>query len=206
MPSADHDLLRVLQRARDLGFLGPGEVTDHLSHARAYLPALPPVGHGGVIVDLGTGGGVPGLPLAAWRPDLSWTLVDAMVKRAAFVRTAVDELGLEADVLQTRAETLAGEPGWRGSVDVVVARSLAAPAVAAEYAAPLLRVGGKAVIAEPPGGDPKRWPVDGLALLGLRQGPVLFAPTATLQVLTQMDACPAKFPRRVGAAAKSPLF
>lgn len=175
-------------------------------HARAYLPALPPLGRGGTVVDLGTGGGVPGLALACWRNDLSWVLVDAMVRRAAFVTDAVAELGLVAAVLETRAETMAGDPRWSHTVDLVVARSLAAPAVAAEYAAPLLKVGGKAVIAEPPGGDSSRWPLDGLAALGMQRGPVLFSPTATLQVLHQVSDCPGRFPRRVGVAAKKPLF
>lgn len=179
---------------------------DHLEHARAYLPALPRVGRGGVVVDLGTGGGVPGLPLAFWRTDLTWVLVDAMVKRVAFVRSAVAELGLKAEVIETRAEAMATDARWARNVDEVVARSLAAPGVAAEYAAPLLRVGGKAVIAEPPGGDADRWPVAGLAQLGMRRGPVLFAPTATLQVLEQISECPPTFPRRVGIAAKRPLF
>jgi 16S rRNA (guanine527-N7)-methyltransferase len=203
---AEPSLERVLERARDLGFLGPGPVADHIEHARAYLPALPRIGHDGVVVDLGTGGGVPGLPLASWRTDLSWVLVDAMAKRIAFVRAAVAELGLEVEVVEGRAEELAGDARWVASADVVVARSLAAPAVAAEYAAPLLRVGGTAVIAEPPGGSPDRWPTEGLALLGMRRGHVLFAPTATLQVLEQAEACPPRFPRRVGVAAKRPLF
>lgn len=203
---ADGDLLRVLEQARDLGFLGPGPVAPHLEHARAYLPALPRVGQGGSIVDLGTGGGVPGLPLAAWRSDLTWVLVDAMVKRAAFVTTAVTELGLGATVLQIRAEEMARDERWAHSCDVVVSRSLAAPGVAAEYAAPLLRVGGKAVVAEPPGGDPGRWPADGLARLGMRKGHVLFSPSATLQILEQFETCPETFPRRPGIAAKRPLF
>ncbi len=200
------DLLRVLENARDLGFLGPGPVGDHVEHARAYLPALPRVGQGGLIVDLGTGGGVPGLPLASWRTDLTWVLVDAMVKRVAFVRLAVGALGLDAEVIETRAEEMARDERWAQSVDVVVARSLAAPGVAAEYAAPLLKVGGTAVIAEPPGGSPDRWPAEGLQLLGMRAGHVLFAPAATLQILEQVERCPEKFPRRTGAAAKHPLF
>jgi 16S rRNA (guanine527-N7)-methyltransferase len=203
---ADELLRRVLEQARDLGFLGPGPVVEHLDHARAYLPALPRVGRGGVVVDLGTGGGVPGLPLAYWRTDLTWVLVDAMVKRAAFVQSAVEELGLKVEVLEARAEAMATDPRWSRNVDVVVARSLAAPGIAAEYAAPLLQAGGKAVIAEPPGGDANRWPPEGLAKLGMQRGPVLFAPTATLQVLEQVGECPAAFPRRVGAAAKRPLF
>jgi 16S rRNA (guanine527-N7)-methyltransferase len=203
---ADEELVRVLERARDLGFLGPGPVSDHIEHARAYLPALPRVGRGGVIVDLGTGGGVPGLPLASWRTDLTWVLVDAMVKRVAFVRSAVTELGLNTEVIEARAEDMARDARWARAVDVVVARSLAAPAVAAEYAAPLLKTGGTAVIAEPPGGSADRWPADGLAELGMRAGHVLYAPTATLQILDQVQQCPDRFPRRVGVAAKRPLF
>ncbi len=149
---------------------------------------------------------MPGLPLASWRTDLTWVLVDAMVKRVAFVRSAVAELGLDVEVIETRAEEMGRDGRWSRSVDVVVARSLAAPAVAAEYAAPLLKVGGTAVIAEPPGGAPDRWPADGLADLGMRTGHVLFAPTATLQILEQAEPCPERFPRRVGVAAKRPLF
>ncbi len=149
---------------------------------------------------------MPGLPLASWRADLTWVLVDAMAKRVAFVRTAVVELGLDVEVLEARAETMTADSRWAASVDVVVARSLAAPAVAAEYAAPLLKVGGTAVIAEPPGGQPDRWPTEGLAQLGMRRGHALFAPTATLQILEQVEPCSERFPRRIGVAAKGPLF
>ncbi|HVV35042.1 MAG TPA: RsmG family class I SAM-dependent methyltransferase [Acidimicrobiales bacterium] len=200
---ADTDLLRVLERARELGFLGPGPVAAHIEQARAYLAALPA---GGTVLDLGTGGGVPGLPLATWRSDLRWVLIDAMAKRIAFVRWAVEDLGVHAEVVEGRAEELAAETGWRAGADAVVARSLAAPAVAAEYAAPLLRVGGVAVIAEPPGGAPERWPAAGLAQLGMRRGRVLATEGTTLQLLEQVEPCPAKFPRRTGVAAKRPLF
>ena len=203
---ADERLVRVLERSRDLGFLGPGPVEPHVEHARAYLPALPRVGRGGTVIDLGTGGGIPGLPLASWRSDLRWVLVDSMTKRVAFVREAAKELGLEVEAIEGRAEELAARPQWRAVADVVVARSLAAPGLTAEYAAPFLKEGGKAVIAEPPGGSPGRWPAEGLALLGMRKGAVLFAATATLQVLEQLEPAPPKFPRRVGAAAKHPLF
>ncbi|MEY2398303.1 MAG: rRNA (guanine527-N7)-methyltransferase, partial [Actinomycetota bacterium] len=128
MPT-DDSLLGVLERSRDLGFLGPGPVEDHLGHARAYLPALPKLCHPGVVMDLGTGGGVPGLPLAFWRTDLTWVLVDAMSKRASFVRSAVSDLGLDAEVVEGRAEVIATDSRFAREVDVIVARSLAAPGV-----------------------------------------------------------------------------
>jgi 16S rRNA (guanine527-N7)-methyltransferase len=158
------------------------------------------------VIDLGTGGGVPGLPLASWRPDLHWVLVDAMAKRIAFVRSSVQELGLDAEVVASRAEELAAQPGWRARADAIVARSLATPAIAAEYAAPFLRVGATAVIAEPPGGADERWPAAGLARLGLRRGRAITGPGATLQVLEQVEPCPPTYPRRTGVAAKRPLF
>ncbi len=157
-------------------------------------------------MDLGTGGGVPGLPLAYWRQDLRWILCDAMAKRMAFIRRAVDELEIDVVVLEGRAEELAVLPEHAHQVDVLVARSLAAPGVAAEYAAPFLKAGGKAVIAEPPGGAPERWSPTGLKELGMRTGHSLFAGTTTLQILEQVTECPATFPRRVGVAAKRPLF
>jgi 16S rRNA (guanine527-N7)-methyltransferase len=127
-----------------------------------------------------------------------------MAKRIAFVRASVDELSLDAEVLEGRAEELARDR--RGIADAVVARSLAAPAVAAEYAAPFLKAGGTAVIAEPPGGAEDRWPTTGLALLGMRKGPTLALSGTTLQILEQAEPCPERFPRRTGAAAKRPMF
>lgn len=203
--ASDDALLAVLRESRDLGFLGPGPVEAHIAHARAYLSLLPD--RPATAMDLGTGGGIPGLALALWRPDLHWVLVDAMAKRVAFVQRSVAALGLAVEVLETRLEVLALDGRRRDAADVVVARSLAAPGVAAEYAAPLLKVGGRALIAEPPGGNLDRWSTAGLARLGMRRGDTVpFEENATLQILEQVDECPAQFPRRVGVAAKRPLF
>jgi 16S rRNA (guanine527-N7)-methyltransferase len=92
----------------------------------------------------------------------------------------------------------------RGTVDGLVARSFGPPATTAECAAPLLAVGGLLVVSDPPdAGD--RWPVEGLALLGLV--PVRRAETGpALQVLRQDVPCPDRYPRRIGIPAKRPLF
>jgi 16S rRNA (guanine527-N7)-methyltransferase len=191
-------LVAVLDEARDLGFLGPGPVAFHVEHARAYLPAL--AGLQGAALDLGAGGGVPGLVLALERPDLDWTLLDAMQRRTAFLARAVAALGLDGVAVRTaRAEAV---PDLRGGFVAVVARSFGPPAVTAECAAPLLQVGGRLVVSEPPeAGD--RW--TGAAVLGLGAAHRLPGPPG-LVVLTQETPCPARFPRRTGVPAKRPLW
>src|SRR5258705_12175470 len=102
------DLVDVLGEARDLGFLGPGPVDDHVDHARAFVVALAVTGR---CVDLGSGGGVPALVAAAALPGTTWVLVESRVRRAAFLRRAVEGLGF-ADrivVYEGRAESVPAE-------------------------------------------------------------------------------------------------
>lgn len=200
----------VLEEARRLGFLGPGPVEAHLTHASGFVAALlaggaaPPVR----AADLGSGGGLPGLPLALHFGACAWLLVESSARRAAFLRAAVRSLALEprVEVAEARAEEVGRRADARGRFDVVVARSFGPPAVVAECAAPLLGAGGRAVISEPPGGDPGRWSAPGLALLGMVPGAVVAAAGATFQVLHQQARCGARYPRRVGMPAKRPLF
>jgi 16S rRNA (guanine527-N7)-methyltransferase len=195
------ELIAQLERARSLGFLGPGAVEAHIDHAAGFLEVLTDVR--GTVVDLGSGGGVPGLVVGVARPDLHLVLLDATAKRCRFLEAAVTALGLDAEVAEGRAEVLARGP-LRGSAAAVLARSFAAPAPTAECAAPLLAAGGRLVVSEPPdGGD--RWPAAGLELLGLARGPrTTTAPQ--VQVLLQARPCPDRFPRREGMPAKRPLF
>lgn len=190
-------LVAVLDEARDLGFLGPGPVVFHVEHARAFL--VPLEGVTGRALDLGAGGGVPGLVLAAERPDLAWTFVDAMRKRTAFLARAVQQLGLAVTVRTERAEELAD---LRASQAAVVARSFGPPAVLAECAAPLLAVGGRLIVSEPPDAQ-DRW--DGADALGLGSARRLIGPPA-LVVLEQEAPCPDRYPRRTGIPAKRPLW
>jgi 16S rRNA (guanine527-N7)-methyltransferase len=196
--------MAVLGDAQDAGFLGPGPVGDHVSRALdlGRGAARPPAR----AVDLGSGGGVPGLPLALAWPASSWVLLDGSTRRAEFLAAAVARLDL-ADRISVRAERaeVAGRSDLRGMADLVVARSFGPPAVTAECAAPLLAVGGALLVAEPPGGSPTRWSEPGLAELGLSRGPSASEPTA-YQVLWQSASCPGRFPRRVGIPEKRPLF
>jgi 16S rRNA (guanine527-N7)-methyltransferase len=199
----DDRLIRQLERARDLGLLGPGPIEPHLDHATGFLTELAEVS--GRVVDLGSGGGVPGLILAMARPDLEMVLLDASARRVAFLESAVAALGIvdRCRVELGRAEVIGRGP-LRASADAVVARSFGPPSATAECAAPLLRVGGLLIVSEPPDLT-DRWPAASLVQLGLV--PVHRSPgRPQMQVLLQQNPCPSAFPRRDGTPAKRPLF
>jgi 16S rRNA (guanine527-N7)-methyltransferase len=184
--------------------LGPGDVDIALRRALDLAAGVdvPPAR----ALDLGSGGGLPGLPLALAWPHSQWILLEASTTRAAFLADAVSKLAIGARVA-VRAERaeVAGRSDLRGSIDLVVARGFGPPAVTAECAAPLIRVGGRLVVAEPPGGRPDRWDRAGLAILGMQVGASGTTPTAW-QALVQAQPCPDRYPRRTGVAAKRPLF
>jgi 16S rRNA (guanine527-N7)-methyltransferase len=205
----DDGLPAVLERARGLGFLGPGEPSTHLEHARAFVlawgrlePAPPERA-----CDLGAGGGVPGLALAAAWPTTPIVLLDGSARRCAFLRDAVELLGWtgRVSVAEGRAEDLA-----RGELEatqpLVVARSFGPPAVTAECAVRLLVPNGLLLVAEPPDADlAARWPAAPLAAIGL--GPAVHAwPGPRLAGLRRVGDVPSRIPRRVGVPAKRPLF
>ncbi len=205
----------MLERSRDLGLLGPGPVAEHVRHTQGFLVALGEIGRQrrpDLAVDLGSGGGVPGLVLAA-APELAglrWKLVDAMARRTSFLRWAVTELDLadRVTVVEGRAEVVAHDAAHRHQADVVVARSFGRPAVVAECATGLLRTGGHLLVSEPPGPgiDAARWPAAGLAELGLAVERLVRHGRSGAVVLRQERACSTRYPRRTGVPAKRPLF
>jgi 16S rRNA (guanine527-N7)-methyltransferase len=210
--SGDVTLLEILEESRSLGFLGPGPVDEHVDHARGFLVALEGLAVPESVVDLGSGGGLPGLVLARALPRSRWLLLDANQRRTAFLERAVAalDLGDRVTVVTGRAEDHGRSAGNRGVVDLVVARSFAAPPVTAECAAPLLRTGGHLLVSEPPadgvanrGGE--RWPAEGLAVLGMVPDGGVVGPPRVAR-LRQIGPCPDRYPRRTGVPAKRPLW
>lgn len=199
------DLHDVLEEAKKLGFLGPGPTAEHVRRALDLADAAPACPKRAL--DLGSGGGVPGLPLALLWPGSAWVLLEASTKRASFLEEAVHALGLSrrVTVVADRAERAGRSQGLRGAFELVVARGFAGPSVTAECGSPFLVQGGALVVAEPPGGEPSRWDPEGLRELELVAGTALRSPTAC-QVLLQDRSCPARYPRRVGIPAKRPIW
>ena len=117
----------------------------HLFDALAALPILDRLGSR-TAVDLGSGGGLPAVPLALARPALQWTLVDSVGKKAAVLRQFIEALRLgNVTVIADRAEALGRDPRHRERYTLVTARACAPLPVLAELALPLLAVGGSLV-------------------------------------------------------------
>jgi len=204
------ELLDVLERARDLGFLGAAPLARQVEHALGFALARAGVAESAPdgparMADLGSGGGLPGLVLAAEWPAAEVVLVEAMRRRAAFLAEAAAGLAWSnLTVDARRAEELGRDPARRNLFDLVVARGFGPPAVVAECAAPLLGPEGLLVVSEPPE-ERQRWPESGLTELGLEMvGP--FQAAARYVVLRQASECPDRYPRRTGVPLKRPLW
>jgi 16S rRNA (guanine527-N7)-methyltransferase len=158
-----------------------------------------------LVIDLGSGGGLPALPLALTHPHTRWVLVEAWGRRAALLRRSVRTLGLVArvEVLAQRAE-LVGRGPHRGHADLVTARSFGPAAVTLECAAPLLRVGGEVRISVRQ--DEPAWPVSVLDRLGL-DAPVQWTHgESAYRRCTLVRPSADDLPRRPGVPERRPLF
>jgi 16S rRNA (guanine527-N7)-methyltransferase len=185
----------------------------HLLDALSALPLLDAAGPRSA-VDLGSGGGVPGIVLALARPSLHWVLVDSVARKAAALRSFVEELALSQVAISIeRAEALGRDPGHREQHDLVTARACAALPVLVEYALPLLRVGGTLIAwkGRVSMGD-QELVAGGAALETLGGGRlrIVDPEMAALGghrfvVVEKLGPTPDRFPRRSGVPLRRPL-
>lgn len=202
-------LLVVLEEARSVGFLGPGPVPDHIRHARGFAQAaVAAIGAPRRFADLGSGGGVPALVLLEGWPEAVGALIESNSRRAAFLESALEELGHagRVQVVADRAEEVARDSGHRERYPLVTARGFGPPPVTAEIAAGLVEVGGVLVVSEPPEPDPHRWPARELGLLGFGAPTRILAEEAHFVVIPKESPAPAERPRPTGRPAKRPLW
>ena len=193
----------VLSDAQRVGLLGPEPVGRHIQHALTWASILEPA----PFLDLGSGAGIPGLIFATLWSGVSGTLLDSQVRRAAWLRSAVARLGLHdrVTVLPGRAEELGHHTSHRAGYDLVVARAFGPPPCVAECGAPLLRVGGRLSVSEPP--EPvDRWPAAACGDLGFGNIEGIVRDGASFVILSKTSATPASFPRPRPLPWKSPLW
>ncbi len=183
-----------------------------------YLDSLAPLAFNLIaaetsVVDVGTGAGFPGLPLAILCPDISVTLVDATRKKVNYLNEVCAELGLtNVSVVWGRAEDLARDPAFREGFDIAVARAFGALDVVWECTVPFVKVGGLAIAYKGPKVEEELPMGEKVApLLGAQQERCytfelpLSSLRRALVVARKVAPTPFRFPRRAGLPEKRPL-
>jgi 16S rRNA (guanine527-N7)-methyltransferase len=165
------------------------------------------------VAEVGSGGGFPGVVLAAARPDASYALIESNRKRAAFLSELIEALGLgQARVVVGRAEEVGRQAEHRERYDLVVSRAVAPLPVLLEYCLPLARVGGEALAYKGPEAEAEMaQSAVALETLGGRVAQVrrLSLPQGmgdrVLVVISKVAPTPPAYPRRPGVAKRRPL-
>jgi 16S rRNA (guanine527-N7)-methyltransferase len=189
-PSAD--LVSVLTESQRIGLIGPGSLAVAIDQAHRFAAALPHPDTGRLrVVDVGSGGGLPGLVVVVDRPDIDLTMVDRRGRACDLLRRAVRGLGVadRATVVEADLEGLGLDPAWRAQFDAATARGVGTPSMVAELVIPLLRPGGRLVVSTVGLGE--TWPDAGLARLGARVVERLDG-----LIVVESGECPSAYPRR----------
>lgn len=213
LPAESTDRLRSLLRILTEDPLAPTAVhdpvkaiDDHLADSLVALEVAQ-IRDVGTIADLGSGAGVPGLPLAIAMPETHFSLVESSARKCDFILRAVDACELHnVEVVNSRIEQ------WSAQVDLVTARALAPLEVVVEYAAPLLSVGGLLVAWRGQRDASAELAATKAAqIIGLEPGeirsvkPYPAARNRYLHLMSKVMDTPDRFPRRPGIALKRPL-
>jgi len=158
------------------------------------------------VIDIGSGGGLPAIPLAAAMPDVRFTLLEANTRKTAFLEHVAGTLGLaNVTVAPGRAEELGHEAALREQFDRAISRAAARPEVLLELALPFVRTGGD-LVAQVSSLDPLL--LEPAARLLGGGTPRLEHPDASgraLMVVPKLAATPSRFPRRIGLPGRKPL-
>lgn len=163
------------------------------------------------VLDVGTGAGFPGIPLLIMRPDLELTMLDSTAKKLKYVANTVEELGLTANVLHTRAEEAGQSKEYRETFDIVCSRAVAALNVLCEYCLPFVKVGGVFVAMKAAKAQEE---IEGAkAAIKLLGGQIVDEKSFTLSdggernliIIKKISHVPPKYPRVSAQIAKKPL-
>ena len=172
-------------------------LVDHLGDARR-------------LVDVGSGGGLPGLALKIARPELEVTLIEADGTKSAFLVHACAQLGLQGvEVVNRRAEEAGHDPRLREAFDLAVARALAPLPTLVELCLPFVRVGGR-LLAQKTEAEDVAGSAGAIEIMGGGPTVVVGAPSparqsGTIAIVYKTRPTPAGYPRRAGLPARKPL-
>jgi 16S rRNA (guanine527-N7)-methyltransferase len=205
-------LLRENAKYNLTAITDPAEIRQkHFADSLALLDDLE-LPLGAAVLDVGSGAGFPGVPLALARPGWRVTLLEATAKKARFLRMLASELELPLAVVNARAETAAHDPALRARFDLVVARAVAALPLLCELCLPYVKEGGIFAAykgaGERAGGEVEQ-ARQANAVLGARCEKIMEETTAygqrTRIMLRKLSQTPTIYPRNHGAMRKKPL-
>ena len=187
----------------------------HVFDSLTLLGLLAELPDGAAVADVGSGGGLPGIPLAICSPRLEFTLIEATGKKAAFLRIVKGELGLKnVEIVNERAEVVGHDRAkHRGMYDAVTARAVGKMAVIAELCVPLAAApqgpdasGGRVLLIK---GKQAQWELTdakrALEILDAAHVGMVETPTGRIVVLEKSGPTDRAFPRRSGEPKRSPL-
>lgn len=211
-------LLHVSERMNLTAIREPARAwVTHVFDALTLLPLLSELPAGAHVLDVGSGGGAPGIPLAIVLPDLKFSLLEATAKKAEYLKQACGHVGVDARVLSERAEALGQDRAYREKFDVVMARALGPMPTALELTAPFARVGdlnagresgagGRVVLVKGEKAD-EELAASGRAmeLLGVEHAGTIDTPTGRLVVFEKVVRSQRPYPRRDGEPKRAPL-
>ena len=165
------------------------------------------------VVDVGTGGGFPGVPLAILSPEKKYTLIDSLQKRLKIIDMLCAEAGIQnVTTLHGRAEDLAADPKYRQQFDLCVSRAVANTAVLAEYCLPFIKVGGWLLAYKGPDAETEAKEAEkAIRILGGDLTAIRSCDLAeygldhNILIIQKIKDTPRKYPRKAGTPSKEPL-
>lgn len=167
---------------------------------------------GGKILDLGSGGGLPGIPLSIVLPENEIVLLDSNKKKTTYIAETVNRLSLKnVQVINGRAEEYGHLEGHRGSYDYVVSKAVAEMNVLAEYTLPFLKVQGDTMLYKGPRGEQELLAAAGAIkicggeYLQSHHYKLPGGEERVLYIIRKTDITPDKYPRRIGVPNKNPI-
>lgn len=200
---ADRSLTAVTSSAKIIDF----HFRDSLS-----LLALPEVASARELVDVGSGAGFPGLPLAICSPEMKITLIESNHRKSDFIIDFIKRSGLQNVTVETTRAEMAGRRALRDHFDVGLARAVGPLSLTMEYTGPLVRSGGSLILQRGETlGNEESTAVAVAGILNLSLGriepyqPYIGARNLHFWVFWKLDSTPAVFPRKPGIAKKRPL-
>jgi 16S rRNA (guanine527-N7)-methyltransferase len=164
------------------------------------------------VLDLGTGGGLPGIPIKISFDNLQMTLLDSNQRKIAFLQRVIDQLNLKCcDLLSDRAEVIGRDEAHREQYNCVVSKAVAETAVLAELALPFLKLGGIALLYKGPRGaaeaERAKTAIDlcGGLISNVWTYTLYTGETRSLYAVEKVKPTPLKYPRSIGKPSKRPL-